>query len=333
MNADSFGSVWKRVFEEINIKVDDDNMELPEKAAQIVNAYTEPYGDGITPDVVRRLLHELAKQFLVVIVLDEFDTVEDPVTRRAIADMIKFLSDRNVPATVVLIGVADDISALLEDHRSVERCMSQIPIPRMSRNEIEDVVTTGLLEFEMRIENAALHEISRIARGLPQYAHLFGLHAGRAAIDRKSTDVAGGDMTVAVEAALEDVQASTKSDYVKATTSARNDALFRHVLLAASMAESDELGFFYPKQVCRPLSRIMGKPTKIDQFNRHLSQFCTAVRGSVLTKDAKTNRPRYRFTNPMLQPYVLIRGLADKLVDENDLRETRDPDDPQGRLF
>lgn len=335
MSGDSFGAIWKRVFEEIKIKTEDSpNIPaLPDMATKIVEAYTEPYGDGITADVVRRLLHELAKQFLVVIVLDEFDTIADPAARQAIADMIKFLSDRTVPATIVIIGVADDVDKLLEDHRSIERCMSQIPIPRMPRDDLEVVITAGLRQHKMRIDNDALHELSRIARGLPHYAHLLGLHAGRAAVSRRSLVVAAVDMKTAIDASLEDVQASTKADYVKAITSARDDAIYKQVLLATSMLEPDELGYFYPKDVRPCLSLIREKDCKIDTFIRHLNAFCDDKRGSVLQKDEKTGSSRFRFSNPLLQPYVLMRGLKERIISETDLKETRDQKDPQKRLF
>ena len=54
-------------------------------------------------------------------------------------------------------------------------------------------------------------------------------------------------------------------------------------------------------------------------------------RGGVLHKDERSSR--FRFTNPLLQPYVLMRGLADRSITDDDLKETRDPQDPQGRLF
>ena len=308
-------------------------MLLPENAEKIISDYTTPYGDTITPDIVRRLLHDLAKEFLVVIVLDEFDTIEDPDARQAVAHFVKFLSDRNVAATIVLIGVADDVEQLIADHRSIERCMSQIPIPRMNRDDLESVVTKGLNQHKMKITDGALHEISRIARGLPPYAHLFGLHAGRSAVRRKSMKVEPIDMQMAMETALEDVQASTKSDYVKATTSARGDALFREVLLATSMLEPDEMGFFYPKDVRPCFSRIRRKDCKIATFIKHLNAFCDLKRGAVLHKEERTGSPRFRFTNPLLQPYVLMRGLAEKTISDDDLKETRDPKDPQGRLF
>ena len=68
---------------------------------------------------------------LLVVVLDEFNELANDQIRRDIAETIKYLSDRGSPATVVLIGVADDVNELIDDHRSIERCLAQVNMPRM----------------------------------------------------------------------------------------------------------------------------------------------------------------------------------------------------------
>ena len=108
---------------------------------------------------------------IVVLIIDEFDTVQDQTVRQSIAETIKFFSDRSVPGTVILIGVADDVESLVAEHRSIERCVAQIRMRRMSRDEIESIVTNSLEKVGMTIEREGLHEISRIAIGLPHYAH------------------------------------------------------------------------------------------------------------------------------------------------------------------
>ena len=140
-------------------------------------------------------------------------------------------------------------------------------------------------------------------------------------------------MKTAMDSAIDDVQASIKADYVKATTSARADAIFKEVLVATSMLEPDELGYFYAKDVRPCITRVRGRDCKIDTFMRHLNAFTEEKRGAVLTKDSKTGGPRFRFNNPLLQPYVLMRGLTDKIITEEDLKETRNLKDPQMRLF
>ena len=61
---------------------------------------------------------------------------------------------------------------------------------------------------------------------------------------------------------------------------------------------------------------IMGKPYAIPAFARHLNAFTTQARGSVLQKRGEQNRYFYRFVNPLLQPFIILMGLANDHVDE-----------------
>jgi hypothetical protein len=98
--------------------------------------------------------------------------------------------------------------------------------------------------------------------------------------------------------------------------SARRESQFEQVLLACALAEKDELGYFTASAVRDPLSRIMGKRYEIPAFARHLNQFSEPVRGQVLQKTGESNRYFYRFTNPLLQPFVILNGLAHDLISE-----------------
>ena len=334
MSSDKYADVWKRIFEEILVKADHDRLDFDKKTRKLLKEYTGPLATVISPDEVRRLLYELGREFLVVVILDEFDSIEDEETRVMMSDTIKFLSDRAVPATVLLIGVADDAEGLVANHQSVERCLQQISMPRMSRDELELIVTKGLATVEMTIDTPALQEISRLARGLPHYAHLLGLHSGRCALDSGSLKVTRGHVGEAVKTAINKAQATIQAAYSKATTSSRKDAIYKEVLLGCAMAETDDLGWFYARDAREPLRRILKKPTYgIEGFAKHLHAFCEETRGPVLKKDERQSRARYRFANPLVQPYTLIRGLAEELISEDDLRATRDKKDPQKRMF
>jgi len=324
MTEDSYADIWKRVFEEIKFIADRHDIALRANAEDMLREYTGPLASVISPDEVRRLLWELGQELLVVVILDEFDTVEDESTRAMISDTLKFLSDRTVPATVVLIGVADDVEDVISNHQSLERCMLQILMPRMSQAELEEIVTKGLSGVEMTIEDAALHEISQLSRGLPHYPHLLGLHAGRAALGDGAIHVSKTHVQDAMKEAIKKTQASIQSIYSKAVTSSRKEALFPQVLVACAIANTDDLGWFYPGNVRKPLEKILGREYKVEAFARHLHGFCEIGRGPVLRKDEESARPRFRFANPLVQPYTLMRGLAEEMIQEEDVRAIRD---------
>jgi hypothetical protein len=272
---------------------------------------------------------------VLVFIIDEFDTIEDQSTRQTMAETIKFFSDRNVPATIVLVGVAEDVKSLIADHQSTARCLVQVRMPRMSRDEIEAIVTTSLgnKNIKMTIEASALHEISRIAKGLPHYAHLLGLHSGRQAIDAGSKKISQKHLAVAIKSAIQKALVPIQDAYLRATTSTKPNALYRQVLLACSLAATDEFGYFSPSDVRGPLELVLGRAYGVEAFARHLHTFCDEDRGPVLKKGDLANRPRFRFFDPLMQPFVLMKGLDEGLVTEDHLRATRDTKDQQGRLF
>jgi hypothetical protein len=285
-------------------------------------------------ELARRMVSELADaNMIVVLIIDEFDTVSSQETRQAIAETIKFFSDRDVPCTIVIIGVADDVDSLIAEHRSIERCVAQIRMRRMSRDEIEAIVITSLGKVGMRIDKAGLHEISRIAIGLPHYAHLLGLHSGRIALDDGSKCIAQQRVTAAARKATTKARVTIQTSYSKGTISTKRNALYKQVLLACALAETDDFGYFSPSDIRGPLEMILKKPYGVEAFARHLHAFCDPSRGPVLRKADLVNRPRFRFTNPLMQPFVLMKGLDENLISDDDLRAARDPNDPQGRLF
>ena len=59
------------------------------------------------------------------------------------------------------------------------------------------------------------------------------------------------------------------------------------------------------------MSKIMQKRYEIPSFARHLNSFCQLERGNVLKKEGEKHRYRYRFSNPLMQPFVIMKGIID----------------------
>jgi hypothetical protein len=273
----------------------------------------------ITPDDVERVLTAISEDAIVIVVVDEFDRLKR-TPRRTVADTIKALSDHAVPATIVLVGVADSVEQLIEEHQSVGRALVQIPMPRMSPGEIAAVLVNGLQQLEMTIEDTARQRIGLLAQGLPHYAHLMGLHAARAAIDSRSTIVNDAAVDAAIRTAIDDTQQSIRSAYVAAITSARKDNLFADVLLAGALARTDDLGYFAAQDVRHRLCEIRKRDYLIATFAQHLNDFSSSKRGFILTKKGPKRFIRYRFADPLMQPFVVMQGSASGKVTPEQLR-------------
>lgn len=316
-SGDTFDSVWRKAFEQIR-------MTPPRGQTLGFHAPTpepmdptELIGGEITPDAVRKILVTMSDDAVPILIFDEFDRLK-PKVRGAFADVIKTLSDQAVQATVVLVGVAETIEQLIESHQSVERALVQIPIPRMIDKEVEEIIETGLYRLGFEIEDSAKRRIMLLSQGLPYYTHLVCLHAVLEAAERRTFRITNEVVKEAVGNAIEDAQGTIRIRYHKATSSPRKGNLFPDVLLACALAQPDDLGYFTAQGVVQPLREITGNKTYgVPTFAQHLDDFASARRENVLKKDGVKRRFRYRFSDPLMQPYVVMQGIAKERITED----------------
>jgi hypothetical protein len=194
-------------------------------------------------------------------------------------------------------------------------------MPRMSRDEIKEIINKGLGRLGMTIEADALDRIVILAQGLPHYAHLIGLHSSRAALDKFSLHVDTPTLDIAISKAIESAQQSIRSAWHKAIVSARKDNLFGDVMLSCALARTDDMGTFAAQDVRTPMQMVTGRPYEIPTFAQHLNEFSEVKRGNILKKMGESRRFRYRFTNPLMPPFVIMRGFADGKVTSELLKQ------------
>ena len=105
-----------------------------------------------------------------------------------------------------------------------------------------------------------------------------------------------------------------RMEYEKAVASPQPDNLFRKVLLACALAEKDGLGRF-AADVREPLRRVTERDWYgITHFQSHLTKFCDPQRGPVLRRSGVPRSYRYRFTDPRMIPYVILKGTDEDMT-------------------
>ena len=330
--SDNFSSVWEKALGEIGVTTTKQAIGFGER----VDESTEPLSRllasrEVTPHTVQRALQQTSRQRAIAIFIDEFDRFQDPGGRVLFADTIKALSDRVVSSTVVLIGVADSVGELIREHRSVERALVQIQMPRMSTSELVEIATKGIAAARMTIAGAAVARIAALSQGLPHYTHLLTQLAAQAALGKRRAHVGVRDVDAAVTRAMERAQQSIVESYREAVTGT-SGSIYPQVVLACALAEEDEFGFFASSDVREPLSRILQKPSRTSTYARHLEELSSESHGAILQKSGSAGTARYRFVNPLLQPYIAMRGIAQGFVRASDLQpaDRRDRDRSPG---
>jgi Cdc6-like AAA superfamily ATPase len=135
----------------------------------------------------------------ILIVIDEFDQIVDP---SGFASFLKALSTNVPQVKFCLVGVAQDIQQLMQEHQSSDRLFagSIIPLPSMSIEELKEImaIAEAAVNGHITFAPSAANRMASLAQGHPYMVHLIGKYAFRLAFqsNKELLDVADVDATV-----------------------------------------------------------------------------------------------------------------------------------------
>jgi hypothetical protein len=320
--GDSFDAIWRSILEDIELSYltaptgfATDGEQARVSALDLISrVIVSPDGStrSLRPDDVRRALSiSRTGATQQVVVIDEFDRVHDAAVRHLFADTLKALSDQAVPATIILVGVADSVDQLIEEHPSIERSLAQIHMPTKSADELAEIIDKGMAVAKLDVDGDFREDVVRLAHGLPNYVHLLAQNAAKHAVKAGRQTVIRLDLDPAIQRSLEMVDESVLQAYHRATTSNR-ETLYKDVLLACALAPRDERDTFSAVDVRDQLVAITDEYRDIPAFAGHLKDFSgTGDRGGILDRLGTQRKYQYRFKNPLLPPFVLMKGRLD----------------------
>jgi Cdc6-like AAA superfamily ATPase len=304
--AHDFKLIWEHLFDTIDAG---DGSTVGQNLHHDANAYD-----------IYKCIDGLPNNLYPIFIIDEYDRIKDKEIHIKMADTTKYLSDYSSRATVVIVGVARDVRGLFGGHPSIERNVRQLPMPFMARTELAQIFDKRLPDLGMTFDEDALDTLIRLAQGLPGYTHLLGQNAARNAIRRRSLRIEVEDLNVALYKSIDACDEKIKNLYAVAVRSTKPANQYRQALLACAMAPIDERGYFPAKNVEEPFSQIMERQMKIPHFARHLAEFCDEERGPALVKEGKPKSFMYRFSDALLRPFVVIKGINDGLIPRDAIR-------------
>lgn len=316
--SDNFAGLWQKVIDEFPVVTSfapPDHQEslnaATERATDVLNWKNGDIATG--PNQVRVALRHLTAIAPVVIFFDEFDQVCDDGTLSLVSNTIKLLSDQIEQVTLVPVGVSDSVEGLISGHLSIQRNLAQVRMPRMNRDEIEGILNNGLEKLRMDADNTARRFIRIIPRGMPQYAHMLAQEGARKALIGGETTMRFDHVVDGMQSGIRKLDHSLKSAFDSATLTARRSR-YEDVLYACACARPGADGYFSPAAVSEPYSAIVGRPQDIGNYNPQLKALSES-RGEILECKGPERSRRYRFSDPLMEPYVLLRGIFTKRID------------------
>ncbi len=123
----------------------------------------------------------------VIIIVDEFDIIAD---KSNFSSLIKSLSDDDFVKFAV-VGIADDITDLLEEHASIARQIEPVEIGIMNDNELEQIINVAekSIRNEIVFTACARKKIIECANGFPYHIHLIGKEALEYAFEHELNEI------------------------------------------------------------------------------------------------------------------------------------------------
>jgi Cdc6-like AAA superfamily ATPase len=308
-SADTFAAIWRKVLRRVAYDMKQRVIGFAEIEAVQAGDFSDFLGQdrSVTPSCVADLLGQITASFVVI--LDEFDRLSDAKAVSATADLLKNLSDNYGHITVAIVGVGQSISELVGQHESIIRNLRQIEVPQMEPQEIRDIVVPRCGRLGISMDSGVLEDIITLADGFPHYAHLLGRSAARVAIKNGLKRIDQSVFQRAAEAAVEDASETLKDAFATATTTSKPSS-YAKILIACGYAQHNERGVFRATDVRDAVLAVFKEETSVPAVVPALGAFTSAERGPVLDTVPVSGRNQYKFRDPLMRPYLKIRGRA-----------------------
>jgi Cdc6-like AAA superfamily ATPase len=325
--SDNFASLWGKVIDEFPVVTAsahaDQQDSLIIAADRTTDVLTWQNGDiGTGPNQVRVGLRHLTAIAPVVIFFDEFDQICDDGAISLLSNTIKLLSDQIEDVTLVPVGVSDSVEDLITGHVSIQRNLAQVRMPRMDRDEIEGILNNGLAKLRMDADDQARRFVRVTPRGMPQYAHMLAKEGARKAIMAGETTITFAHIISGMQSGLRKLDHSLSSAFDRATYTAQRSN-YKDVLYACACTIPGSDGYFSPASVRAPYSAIVGKRQTVSNYNPQLKALSEG-RGEILECKGPERSRRYRFSDPLMETYALLKGIFSGRIDVNRMLEDSD---------
>lgn len=313
-SQDSFEYQWYNILSKITIQhksVDPGWGFMPQKKEIDENYSLSEFIDKkeVTVSNIVKILGFIPGD--AVIIIDEFDRLQEGIyEKRLLTDLIKSVSDNLPNITMLLIGVSEDVSSLIEAHGSIERNLSQIYMPVMTPEEITKIIKLGEQPLSITFKSESIASIVELSSGYPHFTHSLCYYAAQSAIYLGHNVIDLKHINIAIKQTIDNAQESLKNGYREATLATKTN-IFKEVLFAASTCETDEYGYFQARDLIPILEKVLDKTIMVNNFTFHLGKFTSPERGDILKVSGSKNRQKYKFKNPLMKAFIRLNNNYD----------------------
>lgn len=235
----------------------------------------------------------------ILIVLDEYDRVEDEAFRISIAELIKNLSDYAAPVQLIIAGVSSNLHELIGYIPSIRRNIVGIPMPKLSSGEVEEIVRLGERTSGLSFDDQAIAMIETIAQGLPYLVRLACYHSSLSALGQGRVRITPADVANGLDRMVEEAVARLPEQLTHRV--AAIDTALDHLLLDRVLRLAAGSNVWIGLQDIVEGTDTTGEAESVVTFMRE-----RLIPGGLMTEDSSTPTPRFRFVDESLQSFLWI---------------------------
>lgn len=303
-SEDNFVTIVRKILETVNIDIYQDFKE--KSSGFIVGKYLthnkskssrfEGYsGKATSPSWVCEQIQDID----AIYVIDEVDSIQNNNDRKKIAELIKQLSDSGSSLKILLVGISETASDLVDGHPSVNRCLKEVKINKMTDQEIRAIIISGSEKLSLPFTKKARSNIVSLSSGYPHFTHLLCLKSAEEAIVNEQKKVDSKNLLKAISSAVNDAEGTLRIDYNNAIRSSQSPE-YKNILLVASLCEEDEIK---AKDIRAKYEEVFDEEISQGTLNNYFQRLVSDDDSSILRRIAKGV---YKFNDPRMPSYIQI---------------------------
>ena len=304
-SSDTFVSIIQSLFQDLNIKCSiksssSCNFSFLWKLVSFgKNENTEyiSYDNIASPSWVATRIAEFEGVFLI----DEIDVLPNPGDKKKIAELIKQLSDKNSKLKIFVVGISKTAGELFGGHPSVQRCLKEIRLNRMSDDELKEIIEKGERRLSIAFSQGVKRVIIKSSAGYPYFTQLLALKAAEEAVCAESKSVTMNEFRLAVRRAVDDLEGSLKEQYQKAIIGQRIDRN-KNILFAAALCGED---IFLAKDLKTNYNTITKQDISQQELNNFLSS-SNIISEGYTTILRRVGKGVYVFNDPRMPSFIKL---------------------------
>lgn len=246
-----------------------------------------------------------------IVVIDEFDVIENSNERVHFSHFLKHLGDKDIPIKFILSGIGATLEELLGAHLSAIRQLETVKLDRLSWDARWEIVSDAAEEFGIIIDENILIRIAGITDGFPYYAHLIGekLLWRIFESDKEISSVSIDNYYGAIADAIDGISPHLRRPYDQATQ--KRAVEYHHILWAVADAydlqrKTDNIYQSYAR-----IMKEIDEESMVDRttFMRRLASLKKDSFGAILS-GVPNRQGWYQYNENMVRGYV--RMVAEK---------------------